>query len=122
LPWEDKGFLKGVYQHGENIGVGLGGPDLMVWRKGQLNHTIAMMHEHEYSVPLGIAVQDGNYIGQTGADGAIADEVRTQRKNLVPMLYEFARDFMGVIYIFWANQEPYLEDDVLSCLHATTAH
>jgi hypothetical protein len=63
LPWDDKGYLRGIYQYGEQIGVGLGGPDLMVTRKAQLNHTLAMMHEGHYTVPLGIAVQDGNYIG-----------------------------------------------------------
>ena len=68
LPWEDKGYLRSIYQYGQEIGVGLGGPDLMVQRKGQLNHTLAMMHEYNYTVPLGIAIQDGNYIGKTGAD------------------------------------------------------
>lgn len=37
LPWDDKGYLRSIYKHGEAIGVGLGGPDLMVTRKGQLN-------------------------------------------------------------------------------------
>lgn len=116
LPWEDEGYLKSVYQYGEEIGVGLGGPDLMFTRRGQLNHTIAMMHEGEFRVPLGIAIQDGNYIGYTGADGAIADSVQQQRKNLVPKLYEFAKDFMGIDYMFWVDQAPYFEEDVLPCL------
>jgi hypothetical protein len=118
LPWEDKGFLREMYRYGEEIGVGLGGPDLMIQRKAQLNHTIAMMHEHEYSVPLGIAIQDGNYIGQTGADGEIAMQVKATRKNLVPMLFEFARDFMKVDYMFWVDQEPYFQEDVLPCLQS----
>jgi len=121
LPWEDEGYLRGLYRYGDEIGVGLGGPDLMVRRRGQLNHTIAMMHEHDYSVPLGIAVQDGNYIGQTGADGAIADEIRRERRNLVPMLYEFARDFLRVDYLFWVDQAPYFEEDVLPCLRPPAA-
>ncbi len=116
LPWEDKGYLKSIYAYGEEIGVGLGGPDLMFTRKGQLNHTIAMMHENSFSVPFSIAIQDGNYIGYTGADGAIADSVKTQRVNLVPKLYEFARDFMGVKIMFWVDQAPYFEEDLLPCL------
>lgn len=66
LPDNDKGYLRSIYQYGEEIGVGLGGPDLMVTRKGQLNHTLALMHEGQYTVPIGIAVQDGNYTGTTG--------------------------------------------------------
>ena len=116
LPWEDHGYLASLYRYGQEIGVGLGGPDLMVRRKGQLNHTIAMMHEYDYTVPLGVAIQDGNYIGVTGADGNVADSVKQQRDNLVPMLYEFARDFMKVDYMFWVDQEPYITKDVLPCI------
>ena len=61
LPWTDKGYLRSIYQYGEEIGVGLGGPDLMVTRKGQLNNPLALMHEGKYTVPLGIAIQDGIY-------------------------------------------------------------
>ncbi len=113
LPADDKGYLRGIYQYGEKIGVGLGGPDLMVKRKGQLNHILAMMHEGKYTVPLGIAVQDGNYIGETGD----TDE-ETKKKahdNIVPLLHSFAKDFLKINYMFWANQEPYFKTDVLSC-------
>ncbi|MBU2509797.1 hypothetical protein KJ966_00590 [bacterium] len=110
LPWEDKGYLKSIYQYGEKIGVGLGAPDLMVRRKGQLNHALAMMHEHTYSVPIGIAVQDGNYIGQTNST-----KVTKNRENIVPLLHAFAKDFLKVTYMFWVNQEPYFQQDVLPC-------
>jgi len=117
LPENDKGYLHGIYQYGEKIGVGLGGPDLMVKRKGQLNHALAMMHEGHYTVPLGIAVQDGNYIGETGD----VDE-ETKKKthaNIVPLLHDFAKDFLKINYMFWANQEPYFKTDVLSCFSST---
>lgn len=110
LPWNDKGYLRGLYQFGNDIGVGLGGPDLMVTRKGQLNHALAMMHEHSFAVPLGIAIQDGNYIGETNNTAVVG-----KRKNLVPMLHAFAADFLKVDYMFWVNQEPYFTEDVLPC-------
>ena len=113
LPWDDKGYLRSIYQYGEQIGVGLGGPDLMVTKKGQLNHILAMMHEGHYTVPLGIAVQNGNYIGDTGD---IDEETkRKPHKNIVPMLHDFAKDFLKVNYMFWSNEEPYFKTDVLGC-------
>ena len=118
LPWEDKGYLKGIYQYGEEIGVGLGAPDLMVTRKGQLNNPLAIMHEGEYTVPIGIAIQDGNYIGKTGADADYnenQDRGNNARSNKVPLLHGFAKDFLKVNYMFWVNQEPYFEEDVLPC-------
>ncbi|MEO1306695.1 MAG: hypothetical protein AAFV38_01860, partial [Pseudomonadota bacterium] len=110
LPWEDEGYLLGVYQHGEAIGVGLGTPDLLMRRKGQLNHPLAMMHEGTFSVPLGIAIQDGNYVGKTNSN-----EVQSERASLVPKLAAFAHDFLQVDYMFWVNQQPYFEEDVLPC-------
>ncbi len=118
LPWEDKGYLRGIYAYGNQIGVGLGAPDLMVTRRGQLNHALALMHEGAYQVPLGIAVQDGNYIGKTGADKDYHENQGTgdnSRNNLVPLLHGFAKDFLGVNYMFWVNQEPYFEEDVMPC-------
>ncbi|WP_227267456.1 hypothetical protein [Roseobacter weihaiensis] len=111
LPWEDEGFLRGIYAFGEEIGVGLGAPDLMVQRKGQLNHALAMMHEQSFTAPLGIAVQDGNYIGQTNTQKRVTD-----RQNIVPLLHAFADDFLKVDYMFWSNQEPYFAEDVLPCM------
>ncbi len=119
LPWDDKGYLRSVYRYGQEIGVGLGGPDLMFQRRGQLNHTLAMMHENDYTVPLGIAVQDGNYIGKTGADqdyNQSIDKQPDERENLVPLLHAFAKDFLKVSYMFWVHQEPYFSSDVLPCL------
>ncbi|MEM7379897.1 MAG: hypothetical protein AAF361_01720 [Bacteroidota bacterium] len=117
LPWEDKGYLKGIYQYGEEIGVGLGGPDLMVTRRGQLNHALAQMHEGNFTAPLGIAIQDGNYIAKTGADQDYneAMDKGAERSNIVPLLHAFAKDFLRVNYMFWVDQEPYFEEDVLSC-------
>jgi hypothetical protein len=113
LPWNDKGYLRSLYQYGEDIGVGLGGPDLMVTRKGQLNHALALMHEGQYSVAIGIAVQDGNYVGKTGDEKE--DPKNKIRQNLVPLLHAFAKDFLRVNYMFWVNQEPYFKEDVMPC-------
>jgi len=119
LPFDDKGYLRSIYSYGESIGVGLGGPDLMVTRKAQLNHALAQMHEGRFTVPLGIAIQDGNYIGKTGADidyNEEEDKGERARKNIVPMLHAFAKDFLKVRYMFWVNQKPYFNEDVLPCL------
>ena len=108
LPEEDKGYLKAIYEHGEKIGVGLGCPDLMLNNKNQLNHALGLMHQNNYSVPLGVAVQDGNYIGKTNTTEVVVGHV-----NIVPRLASFAEEFLNVKYMFWANQEPYFTDDVV---------
>ena len=118
LPGDDKGYLRSIYRYGEEIGVGLGGPDLMVTRKGQLNHAYTLMHEGQYTVPIGIAIQDGNYAGNTGADlnyNKDADKREKLRNNIIPLLHGFAKDFLRVSYMFWVNQDPYFKEDVMPC-------
>ncbi len=117
LPWEDKGYLRSLYETGEEIGVGLGAPDLMYKRRGQLNHPIAMMHEGEFTAPLGIAVQDGNYVGSTGADEHFKDRKGAAKdaKTAIPLLHAFAKDFLKVDYMFWVDQKPYFNQSVLPC-------
>ncbi|MEM7790168.1 MAG: hypothetical protein AAF546_02095, partial [Verrucomicrobiota bacterium] len=119
LPWEDQGYLRSIYQYGNEIGVGLGAPDLLVRRRAHQNHALALMHENSFSVPLGIAVQRGNYVGMTGADvdpGQSIPKAGPTRTSDVPMLHAFAKDFLKVQYIFWQNEEPYLTRDVLTHL------
>lgn len=117
LPWEDEGYLRSVYATGEEIGVGLGAPDLLVKRRAQLNHPITLMHEGNYSAPLGIAIQDGNYVGGTGADAHFQDrhDGGLESQSQVPMLHAFAQDFLRVDYMFWVDQAPYFENQVLPC-------
>lgn len=110
LPWTDKGYLRSIYKYGQEIGVGLGAPDLMVKKDGHLNHALAMMHESKYTVPLGIAVQDGNYTNDDTNSKAYI-----KHNNMVPMLSAFAKDFLKVNYMFWVDQKPYFMEDVVPC-------
>ena len=71
------------------------------------------MHEGNYTVPLGIAVQDGNYIGETG--DIVDEKKKKEHNNIVPLLHGFAKDFLKINYMFWSNQEPYFKEDVLHC-------
>ena len=119
LPWEDRDYLRSIYGYGEQIGVGLGAPDLMFERKAQLNHALGLMHDGDFTIPLSIAVQDGNYIGKTGADQDYHEEEdhgRPGRDNLVPQLHAFAKEFLRVSYIFWGHQAPYFNEDLVTCL------
>jgi hypothetical protein len=42
----------------------------------------------------------------------------SQRRNLVPLLHGFAQDFLRVDYMFWADQSPYFEEDLLPCFES----
>jgi len=49
--------------------VGVGGPDLLPYKPGQMNHCYPLIRECAGKVPTGIAVQDGNYQHQNPKTG-----------------------------------------------------
>lgn len=107
LPEEDRGFLRGVYEHAEASGVGVGGPDLLPHRRGQQTHSLPLIAARAAEIPAGLAVQWGNL-----------EDVnpRTGLPVTVEELYGFARDSLRLDYIFWGVQEPYYSEDVLPLL------
>jgi hypothetical protein len=108
-PTEDKGYLKAVYDAAKQSKVGVGGPDLLPYRPGQLGSSYPLIKEAAGIVPIGIAVQDGNYGDvnpKTGKPGSIEDLIR------------FATSYLQVDYLFWCMEEPYYSRDLVPFIRA----
>src|SRR5579871_5014531 len=54
-------YLRSVYQRARELKVGVGGPDLLPYRPGQMRHSYPLIRACHGSIPTGIAVQEGNY-------------------------------------------------------------
>jgi hypothetical protein len=106
-PVEDKGYLRGIYNAARSVHVGVGGPDLLPFRPGQLKGSYPLIREASGIVPTGIAVQDGNL-----------EEInpKTGKRVTVAELLEFAMQSLRVDYIFWGTQEPYYSRDVIPAI------
>ena len=109
LPWTEKGYLKGIYEHAARIGVGVGGPDLMPHRKGQQNHCLVLIEARGPTVVAGLVVQWGNLEQKNSTTG---------KRVSVPELYEYGRERLRLDYIFWGTQEPYYSEEVIPYLRA----
>jgi hypothetical protein len=107
LPWDDKGYLLSVFEEAEKLGIGVGGPDIIPYRKGQMNHSYALAQKFRGRVGLGYAVQEGNY-SQTNA--------KTGKRMTVQDIYDFAASVLWTEFIFWYPEEPYFSRDVLPYL------
>jgi len=107
LPGADRGYLRAIYAHAERIGVGVGGPDLLPYRKGQQDHSYPLLAARTASTPAGVAVQDGNLEEMNPATG---------KPVTVDELYRFGKDRLRLTYIFWGTQEPFYTRDVLPYL------
>jgi hypothetical protein len=98
LPAKDRGYLRTLYARAKDLKVGVGGPDLLPYKPGQMSHCYPLMRECAGSVPTGIAVQEGNYQYKNP---------RTAQSVTVPELVEFATQYLKVDYVFWGTQEPF---------------
>src|SRR5205823_2391268 len=89
LPGEDKGYLRSVYEKAKALKVGVGGPDLLPFRPGQLHHSYPLIRQSHGSAATAIAVQEGNYA---------AKNPKTGTAPTVVQLFAFARDELKVGY------------------------
>ena len=107
LPDHDRGYLRGVYAHAQEIGMGVGGPDLLPHRPWQRRHSLPLIAARGPRSIAGIAVQDGNLADRNRATGV---------RVTVEELYRYAVDTLRVDYIFWGTEEPYYSEAVLPFL------
>ena len=103
-PTNDRGYLRAVYQAAQASKVGVGGPDLLPYRHGQLKSSYPLIREAAGRIPTGIAVQDGNYEHVNP---------KTGRRVSIAELVEFATEFLQVDYVFWCTQEPYYSEELI---------
>jgi hypothetical protein len=103
-PNDDKGYLRSVYKAARELGVGVGGPDLLPYKPGQMNNSYHLIKNAAGTVPVGVAVQDGNYA-----------HVNPQTKKQVSIaeIIAFATDYLKVDYIFWCTEEPYFSEQLI---------
>jgi len=107
LPEKDRSFLRSVYQRARELKVGVGGPDLLPYKPGQMNHCYPLIRESAGTVPTGIAVQWGNYVHKNP---------KTGKRVTVLELIGFGTDYLKVDYIFWCTQEPYYSEELIPFL------
>ena len=109
LPDDDKGYLRSVYQRARELKVGVGGPDLLPYKRGQMAHSYPLLRASAGQTPTGIAVQEGNYAFKNP---------KTGRPVSIEDLAGFATNYLKVNYIFWCNEEPFYSARLLPFLRA----
>jgi hypothetical protein len=102
-------YLQELFDYAKQIKVGMGGPDIKVYRKFQMANSYPMIRSMHGIAPTGVAVQDGNY-------SVIND--KTGKPVTIPEILDFARDYLKLNYIFWCTEEPFYSKQVLPMLSA----
>ena len=109
LPDSDLLYLRSVYQQAGELKVGVGGPDLLPYKPGQMSHCYPLIRQCAGKVPTGIAVQDGNYQHKNPKSG---------QPVTISELVAFATEYLKVDYIFWCTQEPFYSKNLIPFLRA----
>jgi hypothetical protein len=109
LPGDDHAYLRSIYEQARALHVGVGGPDLLPYKPGQMNHAYPLIRASAGKVPSGIAVQDGNFEHKNPKTGA---------RLSVAEMCAFAAEYLQVDYVFWGTQEPFYSDAVIPYLRA----
>jgi hypothetical protein len=113
LPHENKYYLESLFAFAKKKGVGMGGPDIQIYKKVQMNHSYKLLKEYAGEIVTGVAVQEGNY-----------EEInpKTGKRVKVDELYDFAHSYLGLDYVFWCTQEPYYTNELLPFLKDFANH
>ncbi|MBT2375780.1 hypothetical protein [Pseudomonas fluorescens] len=107
LPWQDKGYMRSLFAEAKKLKMGIGGPDLMPYRKSHMAQTYGLLKAYPDTLVKGMAVQEGN-LRQINP--------KTGKKNTVTDIIEFSSNYLGLNYIFWVEDEPYFTNEVLQQL------
>lgn len=99
--------LAAVYAYARKIGLGVGGPDIKVYRPFQMKNSYPMIKALAGIVPTAMAVQEGNYSVENPQTGKVVT---------VPEILDFAREYLQLNYIFWCTEEPFYSKEVLPML------
>jgi hypothetical protein len=105
----DRGYLRTVYKRAKALKVGVGGPDLLPHKPGQMSHSYPLIRESAGKVPTGIAVQEGNYGDRNP---------KTGQPVTIPELVEFATEYLKVDYLFRCTEEPFYSRKLMPVLQA----
>ena len=81
------GYLLAVYEAARKMRVGVGGPDLLPYKPSQMKNSYPLIRASAPHVPVGLAVQDGDYQHvnpKTGQQVTIAEVI------------DFGKEYLGV--------------------------
>jgi hypothetical protein len=109
MPYDSKEDLKAIYKYAKKIKLGMGGPDIKVYRKAQMENSYPLIRDISKAVNTGVAVQEGN-----------ADVInpKTNKKVTISDILDFAQNYLKLDYIFWGIEEPFYSKEVLPLLNS----
>jgi hypothetical protein len=101
--WEnDHKYMSRLFEFAEAHDIGLGGPDIVPWRKGQMKNSYPFFNQYKGKLSfVGMAVQEPTLM---------YENEKTGKPFTKAEFTEFATDYLGVNAIFWSAESPWLRN------------
>ncbi len=99
--WSDtRHYMARAFADAAARGIGMGGPDIVPYRPGQMSNSCRFFHEYKGKLPLvAMAVQEPTLT---------YTNPQTHHPFTKDEFIDFARDYLGVDIVFWAPESPWL--------------
>lgn len=99
--WDnDHTYMSRLFAFAAAHGIGLGGPDIVPYRKGQMKNSYPFFNQYKGKLPLvGMAIQEPTLRYRNDKTG------KPFSKN---EFLAFARDYLGADIVFWSAESPWL--------------
>ncbi|WP_199911777.1 hypothetical protein [Dongshaea marina] len=105
----DRQYMSRLFAFALKYHIGLGGPDVVPYRKGQMKNSYPFFHCNKGRLPLiAMAIQEPDYSYTTPETG---------QKFTATQLYRFATRYLGAKVIFWNIQQPQYSQQVKPLLN-----
>jgi len=96
----DKKYMSRTFELARAQGFGLGGPDIVPWRQGQMNNSYPFFNQYRGNLALvAMAVQEPTLT---------YTNPKTRQKFTREEFVDFAENYLGVNIIFWSSSAPWL--------------
>ena len=97
----DRKYMSRTFDLAQARGFGLGGPDIVPWRKGQMSNSYPFFNQYKGRLPLvAMAVQEATLT---------YTNPKTNKKFTHDEFVDFAENYLGVNIIFWSASAPWLK-------------
>lgn len=105
----DHHYTSRLFSFAKKNHIGLGGPDVVPYRKQQMNDSYPFFHRYKNKLPLiAFAIQGGDYT---------YINPKTHRHFTPAEFYDFAKNYLGATILFWNVREPQFTKHVLPLIN-----
>ena len=105
----DHHYMSRLFAFSAKNNIGLGGPDVVPYRQGQMKNSYPFFHHYKNKLSLiAFAIQEPDYTYKNP---------KTGKYFTAEELYEFAKNYLGATILFWNIQQPQYSKYVVPLLN-----